>query len=179
MTDSGTLYGKSLYDLAVSENLSDEIMEEMEAVSALLSEYPDYVRLLMEPSIAKKERLALLDEAFGGQIHPYLLNFMKILTENGLLREFRSCEVCYRGLWYDAHGITVAQVSSAAPLDSEQTEKLRDRLETLSGKTVILKTRIDPELLGGVQVELEGKLYDGTVKGKLSGIRRKLDETVL
>ena len=179
MTDSGTLYGKSLYDLAVSENLSDEIMEEMSAVSELLSQYPEYVRLLLEPSIAKKERLKLLDDAFGGQIHPYLLNFMKILTENGLLREFRACESCYRGLWYDAHGITVAQVASASPLDDAQAARLKEKLEKMSGKTVIMQTRVEPELLGGVQVELEGRLYDGTVKGRLTGIRRSLDETVL
>ena len=179
MTDSAALYGKSLYDLAAGENLSDEIMEEMEAVSELLSQNPDYVRLLLEPSIAKKERLGLLDDAFGGQIHPYLLNFMKILTENGLLREFRACEACYRELWYDAHGIAVAQVASASPLDDEQTARLKEKLEKMSGKTVILQSRVDPELLGGVQVELEGKLYDGTVKGRLAGIRRSLDETVL
>ena len=179
MTDSGTLYGKSLYDLAVSENVSDEIMEEMTAVSELLSQYPDYVRLLLEPSIAKRERIRLLDEAFGGQIHPYLLNFMKILTENGLLREFRACEACYRGLWYDAHGIAVAQVASASPLDDAQSARLQEKLEKMSGKTVILQTRVEPELLGGIQVELEGKLYDGTVKGRLTGIRRSLDETVL
>ena len=179
MTDTGTLYGRSLYDLAVSENLSDQIMEEMSAVQGLFEENPDYIRLLIEPSIPKKERLSLLDEAFAGEIHPYLLNFMKILTENGLLREFRSCERCYRRLYYEDHGITSATVTSAAEMDADQIHRLKERLETMSGKTVMVSVRIDPDLIGGIQVEMEGKLYDGTVKGRLTGIRRKLDETVL
>ena len=60
MTNTGSLYGKSLYDLAASEDLSEMIMEEMEAVQGLFTENPDYIRLLLEPSIPKKERLGLL-----------------------------------------------------------------------------------------------------------------------
>ena len=179
MTDTGTLYGRSLYDLSVSESIEDEIMEEMGMVRSLFEENPDYVRLMLEPSIPKKERLSLLDEAFSGQIHPYLLSFLKILTENGLLREFRSCEKCFRSQYNEAHGITVVSVVSASALDEDQRRRLTERLETMSGKTVILNTKVDPELLGGMQVEMEGKLYDGSVKGRLAGIRRKLDETVL
>lgn len=179
MTNTGSLYGKSLYDLAVSEDLSDQIMKEMEAVQNLFAEYPDYVRLLLEPSIPKKERLGLLDQAFGDALHPYLLNFLKILTERGILREFRSCEKCYRGLYNETHGITEANVVSAVELDPEWQEKLKKRLEEMSGKQVILHVRTDPQVLGGIRVEMEGRLYDGTVRGRLSDLRRKLDETVL
>ena len=179
MTNTGSLYGKSLYDLAVSEDLSEQVMREMETVQDLLTEYPDYVRLLLEPSIPKKERLGLLDQAFGDALHPYLLNFLKILTERGILREFRSCEKCYRGLYHEAHGIKEAQVLSAVELGPERQEKLKNRLEEMSGKKVILHVRTDPQVLGGIRVEMEGKLYDGTVRGRLSDLRRRLDETVL
>ncbi len=179
MTNTGSLYGKSLYDLAVSEDLSERVMKEMETVQDLFAEYPDYVRLLLEPSVPKKERLGLLDQAFGDALHPYLLNFLKILTERGILREFRACEKCYRGLYNEAHGITEANVVSAVDLDPEQQEKLKKRLEEMSGKEVILRVRTDPQVLGGIRVEMEGKLYDGTVRGRLSDLRRKLDETVL
>ena len=179
MTNTGSLYGKSLYDLAVSEDLSDQVMKEMEAVQNLFAEYPDYVRLLLEPSIPEKERLGLLDQAFGDALHPYLLNFLKILTERGILREFHSCEKCYRGLYNEAHGITEANVVSAVELDPERQEKLKKRLEEMSGKQVILHVRTDPQVLGGIRVEMEGKLYDGTVRGRFSDLRRKLDETVL
>lgn len=179
MTNTGSLYGKSLYDLAASEDLSEMIMEEMEAVQGLFTENPDYIRLLLEPSIPKKERLGLLDQAFGDAVHPYLLSFLKILTERGLLRDFRACEKCYRGLYNEAHGITEASVVSAVDLDPQRQEKLRKRLEEMSGKKVILNVRTDPQILGGIHVEMEGKLYDGTVRGRLSDLRRRLDETVL
>ena len=64
-------------------------------------------------------------------------------------------------------------------LDPQRQEKLRKRLEEMSGKKVILNVRTDPQILGGIRVEMEGKLYDGTVRGRLSDLRRRLDETVL
>ena len=86
MKDSD-LYGQSLYDLASSENLADDILCQMQTVRKLFTENPDYVRLLTEPSIPKKQRLALLDEAFGSDMQPYLLNFLKILVENGIAED--------------------------------------------------------------------------------------------
>ncbi len=179
MTETGALYGKSLYDLAASEMISDEIMKQLEMVQDLFRENEDYIRLLLEPSIAKKERLALLDQAFGEALHPYVLNFLKILTEKGILREFHSCVETYRSLYCKDQGIADAKVTSAAALEPEQLKLLREKLESMSGKRVLLRQRVDPSVLGGLLVEMDGRQYDGTVKGRLSDLRRKLTETVL
>ena len=96
MTSASTVYGQSLYELAKEEGISEEILQEMQTVGTLLKENPKYITLLLEPSIRKKQRLALLDEAFGGQVHQYLLNFLKILVENGVLRSFSSELTAFR-----------------------------------------------------------------------------------
>jgi F-type H+-transporting ATPase subunit delta len=80
MSKAGDLYGQSLYDLAAEESLTDEILGEMEVVNEIFKENPDYVTLLSEPSVPKKERLQLVDEAFNGSLQPYLMNFIKILA---------------------------------------------------------------------------------------------------
>ena len=72
MNQSSALYGKSFYDLAKEEKITKEVLEEMELVKALFQENPDYIRLLLEPSIPKKERLSLLDQAFSEELQPYL-----------------------------------------------------------------------------------------------------------
>lgn len=179
MIDTAGIYGKSLYDLAAEENLTEEILPQMEAVKGLFDENPDYIRLLQEPSIHKAERLSLLDEAFGGSLHPYLLNFLKILLEKDLLRQYSACLRRYRDLYNKDHGITDAVVTSAVALSDEQVQKLKARLESMSGKKVIMHQKINPDILGGLKVEIDGKELDGTVKGRLSDIRRKVNETVM
>ena len=87
MTETARMYGGSLYDLAAEEGLEARILGELDEAVALFKANPDYLHLLSIPSIPKKERCALLDEAFRGQVHLYVLNFMKLLCEKGALRE--------------------------------------------------------------------------------------------
>ncbi len=179
MMKDSDLYGQSLYDLASSENLADDILCQMQTVRKLFTENPDYVRLLTEPSIPKKQRLALLDEAFGSDMQPYLLNFLKILVENGMVRDFGGCCRRYTALYNADRGIAQAEVTSAVPLSGQQLERLRAKLEEISGKKIQLQPKVDPSVLGGLRVSLEGKLLDGTVKGRLDDLRRKVSETVM
>ncbi len=179
MTKAGDLYGQSLYDLALSENLTDDILSQMESVKEIFKENPDYITLLSEPSIPKKERLKLVDEAFDGQLQPYLLNFIKILIERGLLRQFSACTRRFKESYYKDHGIAEAMVTSAVALNDAQVEALKTKLEKLSGKKILLTQKTDETVLGGIRVEVEGMLYDGTVQGRLDELRRRVDETVL
>ena len=179
MSKAGDLYGQSLYDLAAEENLTDDILGEMEAVKGIFAENPDYVALLSEPSVPRNERLKLVDESLGESLKPYHLNFIKILIEKGLVREYSACYRRFRKAYNEQHGIAEALVTTAVALDGAQLKLLEEKLEKISGKKVLLKQKTDPDLLGGVRVDLEGQLFDGSVKGRLSELRKKVDETVI
>ena len=179
MNQSSALYGKSFYDLAKEEKITKEVLEEMELVKALFKENPDYIRLLLEPSIPKKERLSLLDQAFSEELQPYLLNFLKVLLEKGLLRSYSECYKTYKKRYQEDEGITDALVVSAVALSEEQKAALITKLEKLCQKKIILSEKIDPEVLGGLKVEVDGKTLDGTVSGRLKEIRKNVNEVVL
>ena len=167
MTETARVYGGSLYELAQEEHLEEEILSEMKEIRALFRENPEYPRLLSEPSIPRKERIGLIDAAFGSQAEPYLVNFIKLLCEKNLLREFGGCQEAFQRRYFAAHNIAEAVVTSAASLSKEQEELLKKKLET------------DPSVLAGVRVELDGKLFDGTVKGHLAELSRRISDTVV
>ena len=123
MTETARVYGGSLYELAAEEHLEEEILSEMKEIRALFRENPEYPRLLSEPSIPRKERIGLIDAAFGSQAEPYLVNFIKLLCEKNLLREFGGCQEAFQRRYYAAHNIAEAVVTSAASLSKEQEEK--------------------------------------------------------
>ncbi len=179
MTKTAKIYGSGLYDLAVEENLSEQIMTELEEVRRIFWENPDYQSLLGLPSIPKHERTKLIDEAFGDQVEQYLLNFLKILCERGIIMEFGGCCDEYTRRYRIDHNISEAIVYSAVALSESQKEALKNKLEKTSGKTVILTEKLQPSLIAGVRVELDGKQLDGSLQGRLSGISRKLDELTL
>ena len=144
MTSDQSLYGQSLYDVAADEGITGELLEELAGVKTVFSENPDYIRLLSEPSIPKKERLELVDKAFSGEIHPYLLNFLKILLENGLLRSFSSCVSVFRSNYNRDNGIAEATVTSAVELSAEEKTELLNKLEALSGLRSCSASSVSP-----------------------------------
>lgn len=179
MTQTAKVYGESLYELAREEQVVTEILSELKMVCDLFRDNPRYVTLLSLPGVPKQERCGILDESFRGKVNQYLLNFMKILVENGTIRELPGCESTFRHRYYEDNGILSVTAVSAAPISEELTEKLRAKLAQTTGKTIELSVKVDPSLLGGVRLEMDGKRFDGTVKTRLDEIRRTLDSTVL
>lgn len=179
MTQTALVYGQSLYSLAKEEQLDRPLLEQLEALCALWAENPAYVRLLALPAVPKDERCALLDEGFRGQVHPYLLNFLKILTRRGSASELPACTEAFRGCYYADHGIQPVTAVTAVPLSPERLEQLRAKLSASTGKTILLKNRVDPAVLGGVKLELDGKQLDDTLHSRLEGIRSALSGMVL
>ena len=179
MTETAKMYGGSLYDLAAEEGLETRILGELDEVQQLLKQNPDYLRLLSTPSIPKKERCGLPDEALRGQVHLYVLNFLKILCEKGSLRELSGCARAYRIRYNQAHGILEATAISAVSLTEQQRAALHAKLESLTGKTIDLKTKVDAKVLGGIRLDIEGTELDGTVQNRLASLRRDIAAVTL
>ena len=179
MTQTARLYGGSMYELAAEEQLTDTVMEQMNEIRQLFRDNPDYVKLLGEPSIPKKERTDMIEAAFGAQAERYLVNFLKLLCERNILMEYAGCCEEFTRRYNADHNIAEAVVTSAVTLSGEQMAALKAKLEKISGKTVSLIQKKDPTVLAGLRVELEGKQLYGTVQGRLSGISRKLNELIV
>ena len=179
MTETAKMYGGSLYDLAAEEGLETRILGELDEVQQLLRQNPDYLRLLSTPSIPKKERCGLLDEALRGQVHLYVLNFLKILCEKGTLRELSGCARAYRIRYNQAHGILEATATTAVAMTEQQAKSLHEKLEKITGKTIDLKSKIDPAVLGGNRLDIEGTELDGTVQNRLASLRRNIASVTL
>ena len=179
MTETARMYGGSLYDLAAEEGLEDRILEDLDSAAAIFKDDPEYLHLLSIPSIPKKERCALLDEALRGQVHLYVLNFLKILCEHGTLRELPGCARAYRIRYNAAHGILEATATSAVPLTEEQKTALRQKLEATTGKTIDLTAKVDKAVLGGIRLDIEGTELDGTVQNRLATLRRNIAAATL
>ena len=179
MTQIAATYAQALYDLARDENLTEEILAQLQALQEGISAEPDFVRLLSTPGLSKDARCGILDEAFRDKVHTYVLSFMKILVEKGYMRHFASCCKAYKTLYNEDHGILPVLAVTAVVLTDTQMKKLTDKLETITGKTVELENRVDPAVLGGVRLDYDGKRVDGTVKNRLDSIGSLLKNTVL
>ncbi len=179
MTQVGSVYGESLYELAKDENVSDEIGTQLAVLCQSFRQEPDFIRLLSTPNLAKAERCQVLDESFRGSIHPYVLNFLKILTEKGYMRHFSDCCDAFTRRYDQDNGILRVTAVTAVALSPEQSEKLTKKLSQITCKDVKLHNKIDPAVLGGVRLDYDGQRLDDTVSNRMETIRELLKKTVL
>lgn len=174
MTQTEKTYGAALYELAAAEGLSEKILEELESVTAAFGENPKFVQLLSTPSVAKQERVQILDTCFRGKIQPYFLNFLKILCEKGIIPSLKGCADEFRQRYYADHGILEVRAVSAVALKEQQKQTLCAKLKEMTGKEIALNSAVDPACIGGVRLELEGQQFDGTIRSRLESMRELL-----
>ena len=179
MIQIGRVYGESLYSLATEENLAKTIGDELAVLKESFAQEPIFLRLLNAPNLSKANRCAILDDCFREKLHPYVLNFLKILTQKGYMRHFANCCDAYKTLYNRDLGILIVTAISAVPLTDAQSAKLTKKLAASTGKAIELQNKVDPACYGGLRLEYDGKRIDGTVAHRLNAMRSLLKNTEL
>lgn len=179
MKELSSEYARALFDLAQEEKLCDEFLHQLQVLDTAFLTEPDFLRLLANPGISKAERCQLLDESFRDRVHLYVLNFLKLLTENGDILTFHDCVRQFLACYNEACGILCVSAVSAVALSNRQREKLLQKLEAATGKKIQLEIKIDPDCLGGLRLDYSGKRIDGTVKSRLDAMAKQLNRATL
>lgn len=173
------VYGQALYTLVQEENVSDAVFRQLQLLRQCFDEEPEYLELLSCVAVSKPERCRLLDESMGNVLHPYLMNFLKILAENGRIRDFSQCYDSYRQCYYRDKRILPVTAVTALPLSPAQAQRLNEKLTSITGKNILLSNKVDAGLLGGMRLEYDGKQLEDTISHRLESVRRLLKNTAL
>ncbi len=171
-------YAKALFLLSEEEGVSEKMLSELDMLSALMAENPEYSKLLDTPALSKEERLKLIDEAFCS-FEQNLLNLVKILAESRSVRIIPKLKEEFSLLFCESRGIIHAEAVTAIPLTEEQTAVMVKKLEGITGKKVIIKNTIDKSTLGGVVLRYGGVQLDGSVKTRLDKFEQALTAAVI
>ncbi len=179
MTEIANAYAQALYSLAEDEHKEQIFLQELSVLQQSFAAEPDFIRLLSNPALPKQERCRIIDSSFRGKVMPYVLNFLKILTEKGYIHHFSACCDAFRHSYNQAHNILPVTATTALPLTPSQQQRLSDKLAASTGKTIELSNRIDVAVLGGVRLDYDGMRLDDTVRHRLDAIGNLLKNSVL
>lgn len=175
MTDIAKEYGAALFMLAKEGGNADAVARSLETVAAAFKANPDYEVLLSLPNIAREERVSLIERAFAASVEESVLSFLKLMCEEGYIRAFATAKAEFDALLDDDKRLSHATVTSAVPLTDGEKQALIAGLEALSGRTVTAHYRTDPALLGGMVVELDGTVYDNSLKRQMNRIKEVIE----
>ena len=167
-------YTKALFQLAREAGQEDKIGQEVEQFYAAYSG-SDLRQVLTNPAFAIDARKKILNQVTASQqLSPLTRHFLSLLLDRDRLPYLAGIVSCYRRLLNEVNGRIDAKVVSASVLDASMVEQLRARLRGISGKDVVLQQDTDTALLGGLLVELEGKIYDGSIRTQLENMKQRI-----
>jgi len=167
-------YSKAFFELAQEQKQEEAIGQEIEQFLATYTNSP-LPTVLNNPAFGLESRKKILVEVTKSlQLSLVSVDFLSILLERDRLTYLSAIVSCYRRMLNAAKGRVEAKVVGASPLDGAMLERLRATLHVISGKEVVLHEETEPALLGGVLVELEGKIYDGSVRMQLEKMKQRI-----
>ncbi len=170
MTQMSKEYASALFVLASEEDCRESVADSLSVMTEVFRQSDGIEELLSSPALSKDERLAIIDSAFSS-LHEYALSFLKLLCEKNLVSTFVACAQEYARLHDASINISSAKVTSAVRLDGTQLDALRQKLEAMCGHTVVLETEVDSSLLGGMTIEVDGKVIDASLRRRLSDVK--------
>jgi len=171
MTTTSREYAEALFELAAQEDCLKETQDGLVTVISALRQTPAYADLLSSPAIGKEERIAALNQTFGEAVPRVLMGVLRMMVARGHVRGLEAMAREYRELAMQASGESIAEVTSAVPLKESEAVALRARLEKKLNRRVILHCETDPSLIGGMRVEIDGRVIDGSIRTKLQEIK--------
>jgi len=161
-------YAKALLNIAAEKQGVEQYADELAQVATLFQR-EDVLRLLLDsPTFPVEKKAAIMsDVADKLQVGEGMKNFLGLLVEKGRVAYLAQIQQNYRKFADEKSGLVRASLLSASELSGERTEAIKQGLEKQTGKQVVLSVDVDESLIGGLQAEMGGKLFDGSVKTQL------------
>jgi F-type H+-transporting ATPase subunit delta len=170
-------YAGAIFDLAVRQNTLDRTLDDVQGIAQLFSKHT-LAYLLREPKIPLQRKEKVLREALSSRVLPTSLNLALLLVQRSLIEVTPRLADELQKLVYAQNNQAVAEVTTATPMDAAELALVKQALEQRTGKTILLQTKINPAILGGVVARVGDQVIDGSVQQRLQVLKQQLLEGV-
>ncbi len=165
-------YASALFELADTAKSLDQVAQDLTTFRKLVAESADLARLIASPVIGRalqgKALLAVLDAA---GIKGLVRSFIGTVAANGRARDLPAMASGYLAELARRRGEVSASVTSAVPLSAAQLQQLNEALHKVLGAKVSIDAQVNPDILGGLVVKVGSRLFDSSIRSKLSRLQ--------
>lgn len=166
-------YARALFSLAKAEGSLENVGTALTAVADVMTE-PTVMRVLTGPVQRTRKCDLLSNIADTVSAPPAVRHFILLLADHGRLDHIDAIRTVFGQLLDREQGITRAVIRSAADLSDEIRAEITSTFSAITGRTVVARVEVDPALIAGVIVEVEGRVYDGSLRTELGKIRQQM-----
>lgn len=169
-------YARALIEAASPDGRHEKVGAELESVSKSMA-LPEVRQVLVNPAFSQSQRrdlVMLLAKTLA--LSPLTTNFLSLLVDRQRIRELEQVARVYRDLLDEKVGRVRALVTSALPLAQDDLSRVRDALATATRKSVVLESKTDPAIVGGLVAQVGTTVWDGSLRTQLERLREELKQ---
>ncbi|MCK6621501.1 MAG: F0F1 ATP synthase subunit delta [Calditrichaceae bacterium] len=167
-------YARALFEFALDNNQLESAAADLDLLDAALRDSPEFRRLIDSPVISNQAKQAAFSALFKDRLQADTFKFVSFLIAKNREAVLPDIVAEFRDLLDEHRGILRGEVSSVMPLSELQLHNLKERLNRLTGKNVLITQHTDPNLLGGLVVRIRDTVYDASLRNKLEKLRQSL-----
>lgn len=167
-------YAIALLSVAKEEGKVPIYLEEVRKAAKLFASSPTLLKALGSYAFPYERKEALLESFFIDSEALAFLPFLKVLVKRHIISSFANFARLFETLANETLGIKQGIVYSSRPLSETEVETVENAIGDKAGCRVFLENRIDQNLIGGVKVAIDGRIYDGSLEGKIERLRHTL-----
>jgi ATP synthase F1 delta subunit len=173
MEEIATVYARSLFEVAMDQDKLDDVRDQLGAFADALSENRDLQVFLFSPYFSTTEKEDGLDRVVT-DADPTIVNFLKLLIEKHRMPVLFRIRAEYEALWEKENKLLPVQITSAVELDSGTVKQLGDRIAEQTDRKVEVSAQVDPDILGGIVVQVGNSVLDASVRNRLEQLRKQV-----
>jgi ATP synthase F1 delta subunit len=171
MEEIAEVYARSLFEVAKEEGKLDTVREQLGQVADTLHESRDLQVFFFSPYFSSDEKVEGLDKAIS-DADETVRNFLQLLVEKHRMPALFRIRQRFEALWQDENKILPVQITSAIELDEQTVKNIGDRIGERTGRKVELRSAVDPNILGGIVLQVGNNVLDASIRNRLENLRK-------
>jgi F-type H+-transporting ATPase subunit delta len=166
-------YAGAIFDIGMKQNTLDRTLEDVQEIAKLFS-IRKLAYLLREPNIPAERKEAAIRQGLASKVLSTSLNLALLVVQRGLIDLMPNIARELNQLVLDHKNEATAEVTTATQLDEATQSQVQHALERMTGKKIMLETRVQPNILGGVVARVGDQVIDGSVERRLKLLQQQL-----
>ena len=174
VTRIASRYATSLLDLAQEQGKLERVLEDVQAFQKAAGQR-DFELLLKSPIVNTDKKQAIVKQIFDGKFDQLTMMFLEVIMRKGREGHLAAIADEFVAQYKKANQISTVYLTTAAPIESDSLQVIKMQLMTsdVTDRNVEIKTKVDPNLIGGFVIEFDDKLYDASIAHKLDLLRKE------
>ncbi len=175
-SDVATVYAEALFSLTQAAGTVDEVRVELQELNRLLEHEPGFAGLMTSLMVDEEKRERSLDHMFRGKLNDDLLKTLQVMNEHGRAGLLPQLLRAFVLRIQQSRGEIEATATSAIDLTPVEQADVKQLAGHLSGREPLIEFRVNPDIIGGLVLQIGGQRYDNSIRQQLEGAREKLLE---